>query len=34
LRTKAFQNKIANALHDGIKSYCLANIPERNLIIS
>lgn len=34
LRTKAFQNKIANALHNGIKSYCLANIPERNLIIS
>lgn len=34
LRTKAFQNKIADALHNGIKSYCLANIPERNLIIS
>ena len=34
LRTKAFQNKIADALHDGIKRYCLESIPERNLIIS
>ncbi|REG82909.1 N-acetylmuramoyl-L-alanine amidase [Marinomonas pollencensis] len=33
LRTKAFQNKIADALHQGIKHYCLTNIPERNLII-
>lgn len=34
LRTRAFQNQVANALHDGIKNYCLTNIPERNLIIS
>jgi len=33
LRTKAFQNKIASALHQGIKHYCLTNIPERNLIV-
>lgn len=33
LRTKAFQNKIASALHEGITHYCLHNIPERNLIV-
>ncbi|MGO3346399.1 MAG: N-acetylmuramoyl-L-alanine amidase [Marinomonas sp.] len=33
LRTKAFQNKIADVLHDGIKGYCLENIASRNLII-